>query len=73
LKVAVDPDVHRDQVTACIATGPLDRAKEKFIVKEFSTMTHGLRKLASWLKEYGVETVAMENTGVFWKPIFGHS
>jgi transposase len=66
-------DVHRDQVTACIATGPLDRAKEKFIVKEFSTMTYGLRGLASWLKEYGVETVAMESTGVFWKPIFGHS
>ena len=63
-------DVHRDRVTACIATGPLDRAKEKFIVKEFSTMTYGLRGLASWLKEYGVETVAMESTGVFWKPIF---
>jgi hypothetical protein len=44
LKVAVDPDVHRDQVTACIATGPLDRAKEKFIVKEFSAMTYRLRE-----------------------------
>ena len=33
-------DVHRDQVTACIASGPLDRAKEKLIVKEFSTMTY---------------------------------
>ena len=34
-------DVHRDQVTACIASGPLDRAQEKLIVKEFSTMTYG--------------------------------
>ncbi|KAF5417146.1 MAG: hypothetical protein C5S49_03860 [Candidatus Methanogaster sp.] len=33
-------DVHRDQVTACIAAGPLNRAKEKLIVKEFSTMTY---------------------------------
>ena len=63
-------DVHRDQVTACIASGPLDRAKEKLIVKEFSTMTYGLRELSLWLKEYDVETVAMESTGVFWKPIF---
>jgi transposase len=63
-------DVHRDQVTACIASGPLDRAKEKLIVKEFSTMTYGLRELSSWLKEHNVETVAMESTGVFWKPIF---
>ena len=70
MKVAVDPDVHRDQVTACIATGPLDRAKEKFIVKEFSTMTYGLRGLALWLKDHNVGVVAMESTGVYWKPIF---
>jgi transposase len=63
-------DVHRDQVTACIASGPLDGANEKLIVKEFSTMTYGLRELSLWLKEYDVETVAMESTGVFWKPIF---
>ncbi|MEA1895094.1 MAG: hypothetical protein U9N36_07820 [Euryarchaeota archaeon] len=53
-------DVHRDQVTACIASGPLDRAKEKLIMKEFSTMTYGLRELSSWLKEHDVGTVAME-------------
>jgi len=57
-------------VTACIASGPLDRAKEKLIVKEFSTMTYGLRELSSWLKEHNVKTVAMESTGVYWKPIF---
>ena len=57
-------------MTACIATGPLDKAKEKFIVKEFSAMTYGLRGLASWLKDHNVKTVAMESTGVYWKPIF---
>ena len=31
-------------------------------------MTSG--ELSLWLKEYDVETVAMESTGVFWKPIF---
>lgn len=63
-------DVHRDNLTACIASGPLDRAKEKLIVKEFSTMTYELRELSSWLKEHNVKTVAMESTGIYWKPIF---
>ena len=59
----------KDKVTACIASGPLDEAKEKLIVKEFSTMTYGLRELSFWLKEHNVETVAMESTGVYWRPI----
>lgn len=63
-------DVHRDQVTACIAYGSLEKAEENLIVKEFSTMTADLRGLSSWLKEYNVETVAMESTGIYWKPIF---
>jgi transposase len=63
-------DVHRDQVTACICYGSLANAEENFIVKEFSTMTEGLKQLAMWFKEYHVKTVAMESTGIFWKPIF---
>lgn len=63
-------DVHRDQVTACIASGSLKEAKEELMVKEFSSMTYGLRELSSWLKEHNVEYVAMESTGVFWKPVF---
>ena len=55
-------DVHRDQVTACIASGSLKEAKEELIVKEFSSMTYGLRELSSWLKEHNVEYVAMEST-----------
>jgi transposase len=63
-------DVHRDQVTACIASGLPNEPEEKFIVKEFSSMTYGLRELSSWLKEHNVEFVAMESTGIFWKPVF---
>lgn len=63
-------DVHRDHVTACICYGSLAKAEEHLIVKEFSTMTEGLRQLAVWFKEYDVKTVAMESTGIFWKPIF---
>ena len=70
LKSCCGMDVHRDHVTACIASGPLDRAKEILIVQEFSTMTSDLRNLSSWLKDHNVETVAMESTGIYWKPIF---
>ena len=63
-------DVHKDQVTACIAYGPLTKAEEFFEVREFSTMTSSLKELSAWLHEHNVKTVAMESTGVYWKPIF---
>ena len=63
-------DVHRDNVTACIARGPFDKAEEELIVRDFPTMTSDIRKLSLWLKEHNVKTVAMESTGIYWKPIF---
>jgi transposase len=39
-------------------------------VRPFSTFTADLHRLADWLKECGVRTVAMESTGVFWIPIY---
>jgi len=63
-------DVHKERVTACIAYGSLAKAEEHFEVREFSTMTADLKELSAWMKEYGVETVAMESTGVYWKPIY---
>ncbi len=63
-------DVHRDSVTACIARGPFDKAEEELIVKEFPTMTSDIKELTTWLKEHHVKTVAMESTGIYWKPIF---
>lgn len=63
-------DVHRDQVTACVCYGPLNSGEEQLIVREFSTMTDGLSQLVLWLRDYKVEIVAMESTGIFWKPIF---
>jgi transposase len=38
--------------------------------RTFSTMTEGLERLAQWLAEHRVTHVAMESTGVFWKPLF---
>ena len=36
----------------------------------FSTTAKGLGELAAWLRDAGVETVAMEATGVYWKPVY---
>jgi transposase len=62
-------DVHKSMIKACIAKGPLDKPP-KFEIRTFSTMTSDLLKLKDWLIRNEVESVAMESTGVYWKPIF---
>src|SRR5580658_10492600 len=47
---------------------PADRATEN--VRAFPTFTQDLYALADWLKRCGIETVAMESTGVYWIPLF---
>jgi transposase len=62
-------DVHQRSLTACVLTpgaGP-EPGKE---VRTFSTMTADLVALADWLAEQGVTHVAMESTGVYWKPVW---
>ena len=48
---------------------PADRSEQP--VQEFEAFTADLYRLADWLTECGVETVAMEATGVYWIPLFG--
>ena len=47
---------------------PPDRGPEP--VRSFPTFTEDLHRLADWLKACGIETVAMESTGVYWIPLF---
>jgi transposase len=47
---------------------PPDRDDEP--VREFKSFTEDLERLADWLKDCGVDTVAMESTGVYWIPLF---
>jgi transposase len=62
-------DVHKVQVTACVRIPAADgkRAQE---VREFKTTVGGLLVLHDWLKAHGVTKVAMEATGVYWKPVW---
>lgn len=39
-------------------------------VRKFSSLTHDLHRLAVWLESRGVDTVAMESTGVYWIPLY---
>jgi transposase len=61
-------DVHKKSITACvlIAAGP---RPQKFL-RRFGTMTADIRELADWLRSSEVTHVAMESTGVYWKPIW---
>lgn len=61
-------DVHSKTVVACvrIATG----AEVVRDVQTFGTTTRALLALADWLSEHGCTHVAMESTGVYWKPIW---
>ncbi|TQR28051.1 IS110 family transposase [Lysinibacillus sphaericus] len=56
-------DIHKDSITACIMT------PEGKVIQTFSTKTVFLLQLIDWIKEHGCTHVAMESTGVFWKPI----
>jgi transposase len=62
-------DVHKKTVVACLITpsAPGERHKE---IRSFRTTTRELLCLADWLTEAGCSHVAMEATGVYWKPIF---
>jgi len=57
-------DVHKKLVVACVAT---PEGKE---TKTFGTMTNDLLELADYLVSKGCTHVAMESTGVYWKPIY---
>lgn len=62
-------DVHRDNVVACFRRlGP--RGGVVFEKDRFRSTTAGLRELEAWLAERQVELVAMEATGVYWKPVY---
>ena len=56
-------DVHKKSVVACVMT------PESQETRTFGTTTRKLLELSDWLRERRVTHVAMESTGVYWKPI----
>ena len=62
-------DVHKKNVVACVVVPGSDGQPEKE-TRTYGTMTEELSGLADWLTEKGVTHVAMESTGVYWKPVY---
>jgi len=63
-------DVHKATVVACVRIpGPQSDARHAE-TQTFATTLRGLAALAAWLRAHGVTHVAMESTGVYWRPVY---
>jgi transposase len=60
-------DIHQASVVACILIQEGRTVRKE--IRTFSTMTRDLETLRDWLVAQGVTHVAMESTGVYWKPV----
>ena len=58
-------DIGDTEIWVCV---PSDRAEQP--VRCFNTFTADLHTLADWLTQAGIETVAMESTGIYWIPLY---
>ncbi|MEW6215094.1 MAG: IS110 family transposase [Nitrospirota bacterium] len=58
-------DVHKEIVVACIMGVGIQNE-----IRTYSTMTNDLLQMKEWLKNNGITHVAIESTGVYWKPVF---
>jgi transposase len=62
-------DVHKKTVTACLLVGALDHQPRESL-RTFPTTTKGLLELRDWLEQDGCTHVAIESTGIYWRPVF---
>jgi transposase len=62
-------DVHKASVTACLRA-PRERGDRRQEVRTFGTTTGELLRLVDWLRTAGCTHVAMESTGVYWRPVY---
>ena len=62
---AAGGDIGAHGIVACVPDGD-----DQQIVRTFGTYTAALQTLADWFVDRGIQTVAMESTGVYWLPLF---
>src|SRR3989441_9303291 len=63
-------DVHKATVVAGVRVPGPRPGERRGETKTFATTTRGLRELTDWLIGHGVTDVAMESTGVYWRPVY---
>src|SRR5262249_53889255 len=61
-------DVHKTEVVACLRV--VNRGKANYELRRFPTTSRGLIELGDWLEQAACTHVAMEATGVYWKPVW---
>ncbi|MBN1190746.1 MAG: IS110 family transposase [Dehalococcoidales bacterium] len=62
-------DVHKSSLTVCLLVSePMGKVNKT--IRTFSTVTTDLLALKDWLEENQCTQVAIESTGVYWKPVF---
>ena len=62
-------DVHKRSIPACVLLSETG-GKGQREIRRFGTMTRDLLELADWLQSQQVTPVAMESSGVYWKPVW---
>jgi transposase len=62
---AAGVDIGAHEIMVCVQGGDTTQ-----LVRSFGSYTIDLQAIGTWLEEHGVETVAMESTGVYWIPLF---
>lgn len=67
----VNPNAAGIDVGDTVHAVAVPEGRDETPVRSFGTMTCDLEAIAAWLRECRVDTVAMESTGVYWKPLFG--
>jgi transposase len=63
-------DVHKATVVACVRMPGPRPGERRAETQTFATTLRGLEALVAWLTAHGVTHVAMESTGVYWRPVF---
>ena len=63
-------DVHKKIVVACVIVPGAKRGEVEKETQTYVTMADDLGALGRWLQSKGVTHIAMESTGVYWKPVF---
>src|SRR5437764_13373982 len=67
-RVCAGLDVHKDSIKACLRR-PRPRGGRQKEVQTFGTTTREILRMADWFSAMQCTHVAMESTGVYWKPI----
>lgn len=62
-------DVHKESVTACMLFPDPETGEERYEVRVFGTFTDELTGLRGWLLGQSCPVVAMESTGIYWRPV----